>query len=364
MTVLTNYPKWAASRFGLPPDSVRSFWLHGVLARAVDRLNLEGAEGWLHSLFGHWAARTLEAERWDAVHLWSGVAEESLGALAGRETLRLVMRGSSHVRTQARLLMEEERRTGAPQSRPSAWRIAREQREYAMADRIVVLSSFAHRTFLEEGVPAERLCFVRNGVNVEKFRPSVETLRARQRRLTGGAPLRVLYVGATSFRKGLWDLAETVRLLGGDGFEFRLVGPQLAEAEPILAKLRSTVRLESKVPEAVLPEVYAWGDVFVFPTIEEGYPAVVVQAAAGALPILTTTNCSGPDLIHEGENGWIVPIRSPEALAQRLRWCTSNRNELASMVSRIYEGFQPRDWSDVAADFEAMCRKEMELLRS
>jgi glycosyltransferase involved in cell wall biosynthesis len=366
VTVLTNYPRWAAGRFGLPRERVCSFWVHGVLVRALDRLDPKsvwaGAEPWLHSLFGRWAARTLAAEHWDVVHLWSGIAEESLKHPTGGR-LRLVMRGSSHVRTQARLLAEEERRTGVRQDRPSPWRIAREEREYAMADRIVVLSSFAQRTFLEEGIPAERLRVVSLGANVEKFRPALEAVRARQRRLISGAPLRVLYVGAMSFRKGLWDLAETVRSLGRDGFEFRFVGPQSVEARPIVAELRGAVSMEPKVQEAVLPEIYAWGDVFVFPSIEDGYAAVVAQAAAGALPILTTTNCAGPDMIHVGENGWIVPIRAPETLVERLRWCAAHRNELASMVSRIYERFQPRDWSEVAADFEAVCQEEMGLLR-
>jgi len=304
----------------------------------------------------------LAAERWDAVHLWSGVAEESLINRATRYAVRLVMRGSSHIRTQARLLMEEERRTGTPQDRPTAWRIAREEREYAMTDRVVVLSSFAHRTFLEEGVPAERLRLVPLGADVEKFRPEPQAVRARQRRLVSGAPLRVLYVGTMSFRKGLWDLAETARLLGRDGFEFRFVGPQSVEARSILAKLRPIVSLEAKVPEAALPEVYGWADVFVFPTIEDGYAPVIAQASAAGLPILTTTNCAGPDVIHEGENGWIVPIRSADAFVERLRWCSSHRNDLATMVLRVYERYQPRDWSDVALDFESACREEIKLL--
>jgi glycosyltransferase involved in cell wall biosynthesis len=363
VTVLTNYPKWAAARFGLPRGRVRSFWLHGVLSRAVEKLDRRsawsGAEAWLHSLFGRWVARELESERWDVAHLWSGVAEESLGSLRGRGVLRLVMRGSSHIRTQARLLAEEEERTGIHQDRPSRWRIAREEREYALADRIVVLSTFARDTFIAEGVRSEKLALVPLGASLRSFRPSPEVVRARQRRLLGGGPLRVLYVGAMSFRKGLWDLAKVVQQVGTDRFAFQLVGPQPREARGVLSELRGAVTLRSKVPESELPGIYAEGDVFVFPTIEEGYAAVVAQAAAAALPVLTTTNCSGPDLVRQGENGWVVPVRAPGALAERLRWCSEHRSEVAAMVGRIYERFQPRDWSEVAADFEAACRQDL-----
>jgi len=359
VTVLTNYPKWAVARFGLPRSRARSFWVHGVLVRAVEKLDRgsvwSGAEAWLHSLFGRWVARQLKSGRWDVAHLWSGVAEESLTSLRGTGTRCLVMRGSSHIRVQARLLQEEEERTGFRQDRPSCWRIAREEREYALADRIVVLSTFAHGTFISEGVSAEKLSLIPLGADLQRLRPAPEVVRARQQRLLGCGPLRVLYVGAMSFQKGLWDLARMVRELGTDKFAFQFVGPQPREARAVLSELGGAVTLTSKVPETELPRVYAGGDVFVFPTIQDGYAAVLAQAAAAALPVLTTTNCSGPDLVRDGENGWVVPIRDPDALVERLRWCSDHRDEVAAMVGRIYEHFQPRDWSEVAADFEAAC---------
>src|SRR5439155_124978 len=132
---------------------------------------------------------------------------------------------------------------------------AREEREYALADRIIVLSSFAHGTFISEGVSAEKLGLIPLGADLQRLRPAPEVVRARQQRLLGCGPLRVLYVGAMSFQNGLW----------------------------------------------------------------------------------------------------VVPIRDPDALVERLRWCSDHRDEVAAMVGRIYEHFQPRDWSEVAADFEAAC---------
>jgi glycosyltransferase involved in cell wall biosynthesis len=358
-TVLTNYPKWAAARFGLPRDRVRSFWPHGVLTRVMGRLDPGSAwrcgEIWLHTMFGRWTARQLASERWDVVHPWSGVAEESLRSLKGTGTLCLLMRGSAHIRTQTELLAEEEERTRVRQDQPSHWRIAREEREYDLADGIVVLSTFAYRTFISQGVPAEKLHLIPLGASLQKFRPLPEIVRARQRRLLAGGPLRVLYVGAMSFQKGLWDMAKVVKALGTEKFVFQFVGPQPIEARAVLSELRAAVTIRSQQPEAELPGVYAWGDVFLFPTIQDGFAVVLAQAAAAALPVLTTPNCSGPDLIREGHNGWVVPIRAPEALVTRLRWCGDHRHEVATMVGRIYSRFRPRDWSAVAADFEAVC---------
>jgi len=359
VTVFTNYPRWAAARFDLPRRHVQSLWLHGVVARAVLKYRPLAPrlypEAWLHEMFGQWVAQRIQQRRWDVVHLFSGIAEEGLRALAREPTLRLMVRGSAHIRTQARLLQEEEQRTSSPQDRPSQWMIAREEREYQLADRVLVLSSFAYRSFLAEGVSSSRLALLPLGARLEHFRPSGDQVEARARRILSGEPLRVLYVGTLSFQKGLWDMAQVARALGGERFLFQLVGPRTRESRGIVDELVRCATLTPKKPQAELPQAYRWADIFLFPTIQDGYAQVLVQAAASALPILTTMNCAGPDLIREGENGWVVPIRRPDLLVERLRWCDARRTDLATMVRRVYEGYRPRDWAEVAADFESLC---------
>ena len=62
-----------------------------------------------------------------------------------------------------------------------------------------------------------------------------------------------------------------------------------------------------------------------------------------------------PDLVVEEKTGWLVPIRSPELLMERLAQCETQRAELAAMVGRSYDDFQPRAWDDVAGEFETIC---------
>jgi glycosyltransferase involved in cell wall biosynthesis len=96
--------------------------------------------------------------------------------------------------------------------------------------------------------------------------------------------------------------------------------------------------------------------VFVFPTIQDGFAVVLAQAQAAGLPLLATTNCAGPDLIREGETGWVLPIRAPEAFAERLRRADAHREALAEVARRVYEDYTPRAWADVAVEFVALCR--------
>jgi glycosyltransferase involved in cell wall biosynthesis len=369
VTIFTNYPKWAVERFGIPAENVRGLWMHGVATRVAGKLRglglIPDCEERLHTMFGRAAAAELMKESWDVAHPWSGVAEEVLQALEGKPTLRILMRGSAHISTQAELLEEEEKRTGSPQDRPSPWIISRELREYKMADKILALSSFARDSFIANGLSPQKVSMLPLGASIEAFRPSPQTIKERRRRILSGQPLRVLFVGTLSYRKGLYDLARVVKKLsslsaGENKFLFRFVGPELSEAASLKAELSDMAEFIPKQPQADLPNWYSWGDVFIFPTIEDGYAVVLAQASFSGLPVLTTTNSGGPDLIKNNETGWILPIRSPQSFVERLLWCDSHREELASMTLNIYNEFKPREWDDVAADFESICVNAIE----
>jgi glycosyltransferase involved in cell wall biosynthesis len=356
--LLTNYPGWTVERFGVPRECVRSFWPHGVLTRALGRFGqpaLRACEPQLHMLFGRWASATLRREAWDVVYAFSGVAEESLRADALRRCLRMVVRASTHIRTQDRLLGEEEVRTGIAQDRPSRWMIAREEREYALADAIRVLSTFAYDAFVAEGISASKLRLIVSGVETGAFRASKTDLELRRQRVTAGAPLRVLNVGTFSFRKGVWDTAAVIDAVDPLRFEFRFVGTVADEAARLAAKLHDRATFIARVPQSELNREYAWGDVFMLPTIEDGFPAVLGQAAAAGLPVLTTPNGAGADLVRDGQTGWILPIRSPRAFADQLRWADTHRPQLAEILQATQLCKPVRDSASVAQDFEKVC---------
>jgi glycosyltransferase involved in cell wall biosynthesis len=157
----------------------------------------------------------------------------------------------------------------------------------------------------------------------------------------------------------VWDTAAAIRELANEPFTFRFVGPILSEAAGLARQLRSAAVFLPKQAEANLPSQYGWGDLFVLPTIEDGYQSVLVQAAAAALPIITTPNGAGHDLVHEDQNGWIIPIRSPGALVDRLRWANTHRSEVAEVVRYSHERFEPRDSARVATDFEEFCASHL-----
>jgi glycosyltransferase involved in cell wall biosynthesis len=307
-------------------------------------------------MFGRWARRHLARSRWDVIHCWSGVSEEILEAFRSRDGLTLLMRGSCHIAVQRRLLEEESARASTSLDRPSDWMVRREIREYAKARAIVVLSTFSARTFEDEGIPQTRLHLLTLGVDLAAFRARPEAIAARLARIRRGDPLTVLYVGSVSFQKGILDLARAITLVDPDRFRFVLAGKVLREARPIVRSLGARASVLGKLPQASLPGLYERADIFLFPTIQDGFPVVLAQARAAGLPIITTPHGAGEDVIDQGRDGWIVPIRDPEEIAGRLRWCDAHRDELGAMVAANLEG-RSRDWSEVAAEFEAICRE-------
>jgi glycosyltransferase involved in cell wall biosynthesis len=72
-------------------------------------------------------------------------------------------------------------------------------------------------------------------------------------------------------------------------------------------------------------------DVLALPAVVEGRALVQQEALASGLPLLVTMNAGGADLVDEGRTGFLVPIRSPEALAQQLAWFADHRASLAEM---------------------------------
>jgi glycosyltransferase involved in cell wall biosynthesis len=87
-------------------------------------------------------------------------------------------------------------------------------------------------------------------------------------------------------------------------------------------------------------------DLFVFPSLAEGFGLVIGEAMSCGVPVLTTTNTGGPELITDGREGWCVPAHDAGALAERIEWAYSNRDELYEMGRRARSRAEQWTWAD------------------
>lgn len=356
VTILTNYPAFIATRFGLPKSCLRTAPHIGLLHREAYRMDIPRRfptmERFLHQIFSKWAGKVLENENVDLVHSFTGVAYDMMKHLRGqpRPPLLFLARGSSHIVDQYHLLKAEEKRAGSFVDKPTTWMIGRERREYQLADNVITLSSFAQRTFLKRGYSEYEVPILPLAANTEMFRSARGIIEDRCRRLLSNEPLQVLGTGSFCLRKGALDFVAAARELHGI-MKFTWVGNITPDVETIAKSAAAWINFIPRVAESDLPRFYASADLYFFPTIEDGFAVTLAQAKAACLPILATKNCAAPELVLPGVNGWLVDIRDTSSMVQHLRDAHADRYATVAMVEHCWSEPKSRDWGDVAADF-------------
>ncbi|MFV9504993.1 MAG: glycosyltransferase family 4 protein [Oscillochloridaceae bacterium umkhey_bin13] len=214
-------------------------------------------------------------------------------------------------------------------------RNAQTDEELLLADCIFTGSSFTKQSLIEHGVNPTRVTVMPLGAP-----PVVAQVKPRSQQ-----PVIILCAGTQSVRKGVHYLLDAWRRLRpGSGAELWLVGRmQLPEA--LLADLPGTVVIKPSVPRSELYELYERASVLVFPSLAEGFGQVITESMAHGLPVITTPNTAGPDLITNGVDGMIVPIRNADALAEALTWALEHPVELAAMGHAAWRTAQAHQWS-------------------
>lgn len=206
----------------------------------------------------------------------------------------------------------------------SAAKLARKEEELAGADAVIVASSFTRQTLAEALTLRAPVYVVPYGA------PTVPDAAPPAPPKTKGGPLRVLFVGILGQRKGISYLLEAVAALGTH-VELTLLGIKAAADCPALD---AAVRTHRWIPTAPHAEVLAEmerQDVLVFPSLFEGFGLVILEAMSRGLPVITTAHTAGPDLIEDGRDGFLVPLRSAAAIAEKLETLHRDPARLAAM---------------------------------
>jgi glycosyltransferase involved in cell wall biosynthesis len=143
--------------------------------------------------------------------------------------------------------------------------------------------------------------------------------------------LRFLSAGNHSIQKGTLYLLEAWRRLKPSTNMTLLLVGDIALPEDQIRNLPENVELHPRVSHSELQVVLRESDVLLLPTLAEGRSHMVLEALAAGLAIITTENSGCGDLIEEGVNGWKIPIRDSDALADRIIWCGEHPAEVEAM---------------------------------
>jgi glycosyltransferase involved in cell wall biosynthesis len=314
----------------LPPEFVRAYPTLGLLYYFRHRLAKDQAAKDLLYLeigekFGELVSRS-GFGRAQGVYTFTTAALEILRAAKQKGLFGVLEQTIAPRAVQERLLADEHRRFRdwepvGRQGPATAATVIRERAEWDVADIILCGSEFVRQGIVECGGSAEKCIVVPYGVD-ERFAQSV-------RRPHEGA-LRVLCVGEAGLRKGIGYFAEVARMLGHSA-EFRWVGPVnlLPAARRIV---EDHVQLTGAIPRNMVFPHYEWADVMFLPSICEGSATVTYEALMSGLPVITTPNAGS--IVSDGINGYVVPARDTNAMAESIKRLNDDR----ALLSRMQEG--------------------------
>jgi len=221
----------------------------------------------------------------------------------------IIDRGTAHPIYQNKVLGEERARfapTQPPIYRPDD--IERQLEEFEMADWVMVNSSYVRDTFVAQGFDSKKLLLLSQGVDISAFRP----VKKRDK------VFRVLTVGLLSLQKGTHCLLQAFCELGFPDAELVLVGAPRPEMVPILAQYEGSFTHIHGIPHEELYRTYSDASVFVLTSLNDGFPNVVIEAMACGVPVIISENVGVRDVVRDGVDGFVIPIRDVGALKERL----------------------------------------------
>jgi len=217
--------------------------------------------------------------------------------------------------------------------------------ECSLADQIVVNSAWSKDALVAEGVEAEKIRVI--PVAYEAPNDTRTFRRHYPRAFTAERPLRVLFLGQINLRKGVAQLLEAVKLLSGEPVEFWFVGP-IQIRVPREMKLHPQLRWFGVAQRVAVQSYYRDADVFILPTLSDGFGLTQLEAQAWKLPVIASRYCGA--VVRDGFNGVILEevtaqmiadsllkfLRSPEKLsAMSVRAGVDERFSLAKLASSL-----------------------------
>lgn len=213
-------------------------------------------------------------------------------------------------------------------------KLTRKDNELKLADHIFVASTFTRKTLKLAPEFQATIDVIPYGAPVPASQ--VPTAGARGKRL------RVLFVGGLSQRKGISYLFNAVAALK-DKVVLTVIGRRPKGCNALDQHL-DCHRWFASLPHQRILETMSQNDVLIFPSLFEGFGLVILEALSQGIPVITTAHTAGPDLLTEGEDGFIVPIRSSEAIAEKLELLYRDRNRLEEMKNNALKKSQEYTW--------------------
>jgi glycosyltransferase involved in cell wall biosynthesis len=304
--------KWRVRRLAAQGRSHEAYLqTDSAFASAVARLKLPP-----HDVFFGYSYASLEML----------AAEKKRGVLT---VLDQIDPGAVEFRIVADEMKQHPEIAGPPPEFPSAY-YERSRREWELADVIVVNSEWTREAIIAEGAERAKIEILPlayetvkettgprdNGTVGPKVSGQWSVVSSPSTVVSGHvvrSPLKVLWLGQVNVRKGIHYLMAAAKLLANEPVHFNVVGPIYILPAAVASASRS-MTFHGPISRDRAAEWYRQSDVFVLPTLSDGFAITQLEAMAHGLPVVTTPCCG--DVVSDGVDGFIVPPRDADALVK------------------------------------------------
>jgi glycosyltransferase involved in cell wall biosynthesis len=218
--------------------------------------------------------------------------------------------------------------------------------EIALADHVVVLSTYARDSYVEAGVPAERISVIAPGATLGQLeRPSKpQNERAR---------VRFIFAGNIKRAKGVDLLISAFAALPSGSCELVLAGA-LIEPTSLPSRLPEGCTWLGKLDPASLTRAYASADVLVLPSRCDGFGFVVTEAMSMGLPVIVSSAVGAKDFVTPGRNGWLFQDGDVAALISCLQMALDSHARLMEMGYEARRSVSELTWMRYDANVRAL----------
>lgn len=215
-------------------------------------------------------------------------------------------------------------------------KLQRKDEELKLADKIYVASSFTKKTL--EMYPGKL-----SDIEVIPYGfPPINTDRKYD--MIHNRKIKVLFVGGLSQRKGISYFFDAIKGLE-DKIEATVVGKGNLNQCPALKEALSKVNYIPSLSHDEILKLMANHDLFIFPSLFEGFGLVITEAMSQGTPVITTDRTCGPDIIHHNIDGWVVEAGTSEPIKELLTKFIENPSLLIKAGQEAMHTADRRPWS-------------------
>jgi len=219
----------------------------------------------------------------------------------------------------------------------------RREAEWAAADLVMVNSEWSKQALMKQGVSDDKIVVVPLAFEVSDTGRNLkletgnlkgesyengEGERLKAKGASSRRTLRVLFLGQVILRKGIQYLIEAAKLLKDEPIHFDVVG-SIGISDDAVASAPSNMTFHGPVSRDRTEEFYRSADLFVLPTLSDGFALTQLEAMAHGLPVIATPNCG--EVVSDGVDGLIVQASDSNALAEAFQLVIQDPDKLQAM---------------------------------